>query len=41
ANGEFVNITDFEKICNNPVYVVEEWARIALEPLNRYLNDTK
>ncbi len=41
ASGQFVDIADFEIICNNPDYVVEEWARIALEPLKRYLNDTE
>lgn len=37
TSGRFVEIKEFEDICNNPDYNVEEWSKIALNPLNSTL----
>jgi len=37
-NGEFVDIKKFEELCNNPNIIFEEWAKIALEPIKKYLS---
>lgn len=36
AHGEFKTINELEKICSSPDLVVEDWTKIALEPLKEY-----
>jgi predicted NUDIX family phosphoesterase len=38
AKGELLDIKEFEKICNDPEFRVENWSKIALTPLKKYLS---
>jgi predicted NUDIX family phosphoesterase len=39
-NGKLRTIAELEKICASPDYKVEEWSRIALEPLKQYFRSS-
>ena len=36
-NGKLRTIQELEEMCLNPDYTVEEWSKISLEPLKKYL----
>ena len=38
AQGKMLFIGELEKICDSEEFTVENWSKIALEPLRRYLN---
>ena len=41
AHGKLLSIKELEDICNSPEFVVEDWTKIALEPLKKYFNSLK
>ena len=37
AEGRLRSLSEIEKICSNPDFIVEGWSQIALEPLRKFL----